>query len=133
MGNIEENIKRVREEAPSTNCIGAALFMVGEQSTPKAVDPFDAYYDFLEYLHQIPNSQEGCLISWEIKDGIFQRKVCHLGVVTNTFPLLITNKRETDGPLKENESFDSVNSVYGSKRIEVRYYLPRNHSLPLAS
>ena len=110
-----------------SNCIGTALYIVGEEEKDKPGDIFKIH-SRLSKLARVSHPVIGCLASWE--RGSFPRIiVAHLGVVTSLHPLLIAERHESEGEFGENRLFSDIHREYSSPsydRHKVFFYLPNS-------
>jgi hypothetical protein len=114
------------KDSLSANCAGTALYIVGEISKERFLERVDLDY-YLSRLKPMAKPIEGCLVTWEFTDWQsppFKRKVSHIGVITSTAPLLVTNRNGKGGKFIENQPFREANRYYGSDYFNV-FYLPR--------
>jgi hypothetical protein len=147
---FEERLDEVRRTDKS-NCIGTALYLVGEQGTDKDISPELAYPIFLRNFQEIENPIEGCLAAWQqkmsfsgwLRQAIGVREwgpqIPHLGVITDTNPLLITHRAGLCERVVEGDEFSEVrdryikNSAEYFGKVEIVYYLPRDLASSLTS
>jgi hypothetical protein len=120
---IRRNIRLIKD-LRSSNCIGPALFLVGERDHDEHYEPGTAvYYEHLGDLKELWRPLKGCLIAWQLRGN--QSEVHHMGVVTSTDPLLVTHRPGADMLVIEDEPFLDI-ELYGASAYKVAFYLPQN-------
>ena len=108
-----------------SNCIGTALYIVGEYEKDEAGDIFKIH-PRLTKLPRVSRPVIGCLASWE-RGPVPQIVVAHLGVVTSLHPLLVTERQGSDGEFLEDTPFPRIHRDYNTPsygRHKVFFYLP---------
>jgi hypothetical protein len=107
-----------------SNCIGTALFLVGERDYDEHYEPGpEVYYEHLGDLKELWRPLKGCLIAWQLRGN--HSEVHHMGIVTSTDPLLVTHRPGVDMLVIENEPFLDI-ELYGASAYKVAFYLPQN-------
>lgn len=113
----------------ASNCIGTALFLVGEQPTddfiygrgldgnfPLGMD----HTDYIESMEEIPEPKTGCLVAWEN----IGKNIIHLGVIVNQNPILVAHRDGANGPFYKSMPLDKVNETYDAGNVRIRYFIP---------
>jgi hypothetical protein len=91
-----------------SNCIGTAMYIVGEQQNDTTLSTKTSYGLYLRTLKSIQDPVVGCVAAWVwraewwlnpsrtriIENNI---EIFHMGVVTSSDPLLITHRKSSNG------------------------------------
>ncbi|NCO18362.1 hypothetical protein COT60_02535 [Candidatus Pacearchaeota archaeon CG09_land_8_20_14_0_10_30_9] len=111
--------KNVQEEGIFSNCIGTALYLVGEKEKDEYL--WKERQKILRKLTPANSPELGYLVSWERKGKTF-----HLGVVVNKTPLKIAERDGCEGPFNPSKLSTEIDERYflGEKGDEVKYYIP---------
>ena len=129
MININDKLFRAIDGEELTNCIGTALFLVGEIDEERVVWDTEEIIRYLSRLKVLEKPEKGCIVSWEDK---FSRCInpAHVGIVTNIDPLLVTSRagiyREGVGnrPIIQDYPVEFIDEDIGPGLIR-KYYKPR--------
>lgn len=114
------NIRKKSIKQNTSNCIGTALYLVGEKEIDEYI--WDEQYEILNGISEKKEPEIGFLVGWCSIEG----EIYHLGVITKVNPLLITHRDGKDGPLKINEPFRRINAYYNKySRSKIRFFCPR--------
>lgn len=114
-----------------SNCIGTALYLVGEQPSDKYISTLDVPQ--LEKLQKAETPEIGLLVAWECgperwTDERYRLCTEHLGVITDTRDgkLFVTNRYEVFGDFGVNEPIEKTEMQYRYPHDPdmVAYYLP---------
>jgi len=121
---MEKIEKFIRERASKTkrknsNCVGTALYLVGESDTDKYLDRYTSR-DVLLNFRKSFCPQKGYFVCWMDGTNPF-----HVGVVLETNPLTILHRDGCDGYLKS-DSFDELNLRFKNIPVEIVYKIPNN-------
>ena len=123
---VRARITSCRGTQGECNCIGTALFIVGEKAKDSTGSPKYIYVSSLKDLKIITTPVIGCLVAWQYQEDYNLYFVIHMGVVTSVTPLRITSRHGLNGEFIEDEEFRIVNGIYNYySRTGVVYYLPR--------
>ncbi len=111
------------EKKGVSNCIGTALYLVGEIPNDVCLDEGE-YERILDEMTNIDFPLQGSLIGWLDKKD---KDLYYMGVVTSEVPFLITNRRGINGKVVFNEPFKKVDKDYSiySKKREIKYFVPK--------
>ncbi len=108
--------------ARRSNCIGTALYVVGEQGEDEFLyrGAYDSYLKKLEVLH---SPVKGCLVAWQ--DPMSDIKaVYHMGIVITTDPILVTHRVGTEGVVIEKQPLSEISILGCTYDCSIFYYLP---------
>ena len=117
-----------------SNCAGTALYIVGELEKDEYISRIH-YKNKLESLDLTNSIQIGLLIAWHDKSKTSE----HIGVIVNTNPLLIANRRGRHGYFEPHETLKEINETYNRITTKIKYYIPSklsqiiNYSLSLTT
>jgi len=111
--------KNVQGEGIFSNCIGTALYLVGEKEKDEYL--WKGRQKILRKLIPANSPELGYLVSWEHKGKTF-----HLGVVVNKTPLKIAERDGAKGKFNPSKSFTQITEGYffWEEGDEVKYYIP---------
>ncbi len=116
-----------------SNCIGTALYIVGEIANDVPVSTVDAYRIYLKPLLLVESPFIGCLVAWHPDlppDGSYSEceYTVHMGIVTGfdgkdgAGSPLITSRSGRFGYLNENQPLSELRDSYHG---EFAFYMPR--------
>jgi len=111
-----------------SNCIGTALYLTEEQDEDLRVNTFGVYCKHLDKLISLDYPVRGCLVAWQKQMITYDEpitKVPHLGVITRTNPMLVTNRFSVNGPIRENQPIAQISADEDYVNCTIHYYLPR--------
>jgi hypothetical protein len=121
--NINE-IKRTDSYSAShkTNCIGTALYLVGEQSQDENVDAETE--SIFSRFTESATPETGYLVGWIDKwDRIY-----HAAVITKTTPLRVANRHAIGEHFSHDSSFNETNELHTEEMRgyfkETKYFIP---------
>jgi hypothetical protein len=124
--NLSELAKRIelaKLESEGRNCVGTAIYLIGEQSEDEFIERRSVR---MSRLKQIEEPQIGALAIWSYKPWIiFEEEVLHMGVVTRLNPPYspkVTHRPDTDRPLIENQSCEEISEGYPHP---AKFYVPK--------
>lgn len=124
-------IEECKAALPRSNCIGTALFIVGETKTDKYVDTAKVNKPFLLELRRIESPIPGALIVWPRSSKKYRVMVAHMGVIVSIEPILVTHRAGRNGLFLENEPLVEAGGCWHQKALDFPgsysevYYLPR--------
>jgi len=126
MISLKERIDLAKKTTKPTNCIGTALFLVGELDKDSLVNP--GRIKKLNGLKRLVKPEKGCLIAWELR----KRVAMHLGVIVRVRPIRVTHRegsfyhdnKHKNYPVTEKDSKTNLDRDYNM--LTVGYYRPRN-------
>ncbi len=115
---LDQRRKKAVKTKGKRNCIGTALYLVGE------VDKDGFVYDgpkhgFFDYLPEADSPRRGYLVAWETLGEVY-----HAAVVVRQNPLLLASRNGDGGSFKPRQSFKKVNARYGLGSYNVKFYIP---------
>ncbi len=124
MKNLEEYYlfmdKRIDSlEHGTSNCIGTALYIVGEQDfdDPERIIKSNKF----ENLNQISYPLKGCIVAW--KEG--NQSPLHAGVITEDNPKHRFIAREyNNGPYFKNLDLEEENKSWEEEGTKMVFYIP---------
>ena len=122
---INNNRRAVMGRDGVSNCIGTALFLVGEQLTDDFVYGTIFYLnmdhtDYIESMEEVSEPKTGCLVAWEN----IGRNIIHLGVIVNENPVLVAHRDGSKGQFHKNMPLERVNEIYDCGNERIRYFIP---------
>jgi hypothetical protein len=136
---INERIALCRGTA-FANCIGTALYLIGQEKVEACIDSNDAYDNYLSKLERLKSPVAGCLVAWvydckelipdtkisrldmNSRDYLKKRTVAHLGVVASLNPMLIANRERVSGRFFPDQAYEELEKNY--KFCRVGFYRP---------
>ena len=125
---LEDRLEKVRGTKRS-NCIGTALYLVGERQRDVSGDIYTIYQKQLQYLMEttIP-LYPGTLVSWNQKSRFMDVGfiVWHLAVLSNLDPLTIHHRDGCNQPFEENVLFEEVQYNEDHDFLSLHFYLPKS-------
>jgi hypothetical protein len=127
MNEFQQRLQHARELDQllhPSNCIGTALYLIGEIEEDNPIDPWLAYPSFLCRLQELKYPCKECIVAWHEFES-----VAHCAVVTDLKPLLVAQRRTFAGHLDVDIPLECVHAEYiGSRASHYRYYFPRKNS-----
>ena len=102
-----------------SNCIGTALYVVGELKEDKYV--WNEKEIILNKLTKINYPKKGFLIAWN------RGYIYHFGIITNENPFSITHRDGVGEFVLLNESLESVDKGYNcekDEKVKIEYLIP---------
>ena len=129
---MEEFERRLRiarwrdQELYPSNCIGTALYLVGEIEEDIDIGVHTAYNNYFRHLNVSLNPQIGSLIAWQHQEP---RKIVHCAVITRLEPLEVAHREGCKGTVETNQPIESVKRTYRHFKGSLVYYLPRRLTL----
>ena len=104
-----------------TNCIGTALYLVGEKFKDEHVE--DETEIIFNKFVESANPEIGYLVGWINK----RNKIYHAAVIVKTNPLLVANRDGIGVPFYSHEKFNEINSMHTESHEnfkEIKYFIP---------
>lgn len=110
--SLEERIGIAKRKHEGKNCVGTALYLVGEEDLDNYIHPRDV---IMSALSKIEEPHIGALAVWTYKPWIiFREEVMHMGVVTGINPTQVTHRPRYGKALIENQSCEEISEGYSS-------------------
>lgn len=116
------NRRRSLSNRGKSNCVGTALYLIGEQPSDAYVynnesrGKFPLEGDHTSYFETLEETDEpvlGGLVVWKAgKNSFPANKVYHAGVIVNTDPILVAHRDGFSGPFHRNMPLEIVNEKY---------------------
>jgi len=126
---VDINCKNTLKKCLS-NCIGTALYLVGEQPTDSYIFNYDNkgevdIRDHNVFVRSLVESLEpipGSLVAW-VRNV---REVYHLGVVVNRYPVLVAHRDRYGGDFHSSQPLEEVMVEHGGNNQgeSIKYFLP---------
>lgn len=115
---MNSNSRRIKNG--KSNCIGTALYLVGETDQDEYL--WKGCQSFFNKMAKSNQPELGYLVVWtNLEDTIY-----HAAVITGKAPLTIAMRNGVDGPFYPNTSFEYADNEYKSYLSfkEVKYFVP---------
>lgn len=114
--NLVDNVKLIKKENESANCIGTALFLTNLIEEDRLAYDCEVWRHIDPYDYKTTPTNKYCIAIWFNKNVFhydrYERtdinRIEHMGVVTNLEPILITNRTNFLGPLIENQPIENI-------------------------
>lgn len=118
--SLEERISIAKRKHEGKNCVGTALYLIGEEDEEGYIAPRDV---IVSALSKIEKPHIGALAVWSYKPWIiFRDEVMHMGVITGINPTRVTHRPRYEQALIENQSCEEISEDYSSP---AKFYIPK--------
>jgi len=118
--NMLNNNRKNAHYGKTSNCIGTALYLVGEQERDECV--WNKRRTFFEKLKLSEKPGLGYIITW----GNETTKLAHAAVITGVNPMTVATRNGSCDPFEPKQKFEETNEFYSGKLgyTNILYFIP---------
>jgi hypothetical protein len=99
------------ENGTDSNCVGTALYIIGQIKEDKYKDTTTVYETYLSYLNVLDKPSKGTIIAWHMSvDGKIETK--HMGIVVSTEPVIVASRLGNQGIFDPKLSLETLEEHY---------------------